>query len=156
MSAHSVFSPSASHRILNCPPSLMLCADQPDQSSAYAAEGTCAHELCAYLVEKALGRDVKDPTENLDYYNAEMQACAEGYASFVMEEYEKAKAVCPDAQVFVEQRVDISRWVPGCGGTADCVILSDGAVEVIDYKHGLGVLVSASSDEFGGIALEKP
>ena len=50
MSAHSIFSPSASHRILNCPPSLMLCEKQPDQSSAYAAEGTCAHELCAYLV----------------------------------------------------------------------------------------------------------
>ena len=150
MSAHSIFSPSASHRVLNCPPSLMLCAKQPDQSSAYAAEGTCAHELCAYLVEKALGRTVKDPTENLDYYSPEMQTCAEGYASFVMEEYEKAKAVCSDAQVFVEQRVDISRWVPGCGGTADCIILSDGAVEVIDYKHGVGVPVSASSEEFGG------
>ena len=84
MSAHSIFSPSASHRILKCPPSLMLCANQPDQSSSYAAEGTCAHELCAYLVEKALGRNVADPTDNLDYYNAEMQSCAEGYASFVM------------------------------------------------------------------------
>lgn len=150
MSAHSAFSPSASHRILNCPPSLMLCAKAADQSSPYAAEGTSAHELCAYLVEKALGRDAKDPTENLDYYNAEMQSCAEGYASFVMEEYAKAKAACPDAEVMVEQRVDISRWVPGCGGTADCIILSDGAVEVIDYKHGLGVLVSADSEEFGG------
>lgn len=150
MSAHSVFSPSASHRILNCPPSLMLCAKIAEQPSLYAAEGTCAHELCAYLVERALGRNVKDPTENLDYYNAEMQSCAEGYAAFVMEEYERAKAACPDAQVFVEQRVDISRWVPGCGGTADCVILSDGVVEVIDYKHGVGVPVSASSEEFGG------
>ena len=54
MSAHSAFSPSASHRILNCPPSLMLCAKAADQSSPYAAEGTSAHELCAYLVEKAL------------------------------------------------------------------------------------------------------
>ena len=87
MSAHSIFSPSASHRILNCPPSLMLCAKAADQSSPYAVEGSCAHELCAYLVERSLGRDVKDPTENLDYYNAEMQSCAEGYASFVMEEY---------------------------------------------------------------------
>lgn len=150
MSAHSIFSPSASSRILNCPPSLMLCAKEPDQTSVYAAEGTSAHELCAYLVEKALGRDVQDPTENLDFYNAEMQTCAEGYASFVMEELEKAKAVCPDVQVFVEQHVDISRWVPGCGGTADCIILSDGAVSVIDYKHGVGVPVSASSEEFGG------
>ena len=150
MSEHSIFSPSASHRILNCPPSLKLCASADDQPSPYAAEGTCAHALCAYLVEKALGRDAEDPTEKLDYYNAEMQSCAEGYASFVMEEYEKARAACPDAQVFVEQKVDISRWVPGCGGTADCIILSDGAMEIIDYKHGLGVPVSATSEEFGG------
>ena len=150
MSEHSIFSPSASHRILSCPPSLMLCARAEEETSAYAAEGTCAHELCAYLVEKALGRDVQDPTENLDYYNAEMQACAEGYAEFVMGEYAKAKAACPDAEVLVEQRVDISRWVPGCGGTADCIILSDAQVEIIDYKHGVGVPVSASSEEYGG------
>lgn len=150
MSAHSIFSPSASSRILNCPPSLMLCAKTDDQSSPYAAEGTCAHELCAYLVEKALGRKTRDPTDDLDYYNEEMQSCAESYASFVMEEYEKAKASCPDAQVFVEQRVDISRWVPRCGGTADCIILSDMIVEVIDYKHGTGIPVSATSEEFGG------
>ncbi len=150
MSTHSLFSPSASHRVLNCPPSLMLCAKADDQSSQYAAEGTCAHELCAYLVEKSLGRNVRAPTEDLDYYNTEMQSCAEGYASFVMEEYSKAIDVCPDAEVLVEQRVDISRWVPGCGGTADCIILSDGMVRVIDYKHGIGVPVSASSEEFGG------
>ena len=105
---------------------------------------------CAYLVEKALGRKTRDPTGDLDYYNEEMQSCAESYASFVMEEYEKAKASCPDAQVFVEQRVDISRWVPRCGGTADCIILSDMMVEVIDYKHGTGIPVSATSEEFGG------
>ena len=150
MSAHSIFSPSASHRVLNCPPSLMLCAKADDHPSPYAAEGTCAHELCAYLVGKELGWDAKDPVENLDIYNAEMQACAEGYASFVMEEYGKAKAACPDAQVFVEEHVDISRWVPGCGGTADCIILADGVTEVIDYKHGIGVPVSAASEEFGG------
>ena len=150
MSAHSLFSPSAAHRILNCPPSLRLCEKEPDQPSEYAAEGTAAHSLCAYLVEKAVGIPAADPTENLDYYSSEMQTCAEGYASFVTEEYEKAKQACPDTQIFVEQRVDISRWVPGCGGTADCIILSDGTLKIIDYKHGLGVLVEATSEEFGG------
>ena len=37
MSAHSIFSPSASHRILNCPPSLMLCAKAADQQLEAAA-----------------------------------------------------------------------------------------------------------------------
>ena len=150
MKKHSIFSPSAAHRILNCPPSLKLCEKEPEQTSIYADEGTSAHALCAYLVEKAIGIKSKDPTKDLTYYNSEMQSCAEGYASFVMEEYGKAKLECPDAQIFIEQHVDISRWVPGCGGTADCIILSDGTVEVIDYKHGLGQLVEATSEEFGG------
>lgn len=150
MSSHAFLSPSASHRWLNCPPSAKLCAALPDQTSPYAAQGTDAHELCAYLVEKALGREVKDPTESLSFYDAEMQTCAEGYAEFVMQEYELAKQTCPDTDVLIEQKVDFSKWVEGGTGTADCILLSDGTAEIIDYKHGLGVMVSAESEEFGG------
>lgn len=150
MSSHAFLAPSASHRWLNCPPSAKLCAALPDQTSPYAAQGTDAHELCAYLVEKALGREVKDPTESLSYYDAEMQTCAEGYAEFVMQEYELAKQTCPDTDVLIEQKVDFSKWVEGGTGTADCILLSDGTAEIIDYKHGLGVMVSAESEEFGG------
>ena len=46
--------------------------------------------------------------------------------------------------------MDFSKWVEGGTGTADCIILADGTAEIIDYKHGLGVLVSAESEEFGG------
>lgn len=150
MSGHAFLSPSASHRWLNCPPSAKLCARLPDQSSGYSRQGTDAHTLCAYLVEKALGRNPADPTEDLEFYDEEMQSCAEGYASFVMEELEKAKQTCPDPAVMVEQKVDFSRWVEDGTGTADCIILSDGTAEVIDYKHGVGVLVSSESEEFGG------
>ena len=150
MSTHSPFSPSASHRVLMCPPSLKLNAAEPDTPSPFAEEGTSAHELCAYLVEKALGRDVADPTPSLKAYDEEMQTCAEEYRDFVIGEYEQAKLTCPDPQVLIEQHVDISHWVPGCGGIADCVILSDNTAEVIDYKHGLGVMVSAETEEFGG------
>ena len=150
MSTHAFLSPSASHRWLACPPSAKLCAKAADQPSEYAKQGTDAHSLCAYLVEKALGRKVSDPTENLDYYDREMQDCADGYAAFVMEEYEKARQTCADAEVLVEQKVDLSRWVTDGTGTADCIILSDGTAEVIDFKYGLGVLVSADSEEHGG------
>lgn len=150
MAKHAFLSPSASHRWLNCPPSAKLCAKVPDQSSPYAQQGTCAHELCAYLVEKALGHEVSDPTENLDFFDQEMQQCAEGYAAFVMQEYEIARQKCPDAEILIEQKVDFSKWVEGGSGTADCIILSDGTMDIIDYKHGLGVMVSSVSEEFGG------
>ena len=148
MPKHAYLSASASHRWINCPPSARLCEEYADRPSEYAQEGTDCHELCAYKVEKALGRRVKDPTENLTYYSQEMEDCADGYCVFVMEEVAKAREHCTDPLVLVEQRLDYSRYVgiEGSFGTGDCVIVSDGLLHIIDYKHGLGVLVSAEKN----------
>lgn len=146
MAKHAFLSASASHRWLNCPPSAKLCEAVPDQSSPYAQQGTDCHELCAYLVEKALGKDVEDPTENLSFYDTEMQTCAEEYCNYVLEQIEVAKSYCKDPIVFIEQRLDFSRWVENGFGTGDCVIVADQVLQIIDYKHGLGVLVSAEEN----------
>ena len=50
----------------------------------------------------------------------------------------------------IEPRLDFSRWVENSFGTGDCVIVADEVLQIIDYKHGLGVLVSAGDDEHGG------
>lgn len=150
MPKHAYLSASASHRWLACPPSAKLCANITVQTSEYAQQGTDCHELCAYLVEKALGRAVTDPTENLTFYDAEMQNCAEEYRNYVLEQIEAAKEFCKDPQVMIEQRLDFSRWVENGFGTGDCVIVADEVLQIIDYKHGLGVLVSAGDEEHGG------
>ena len=150
MTNHAVLSASASHRWLNCPPSVRLTEKLEDKVSTYALEGTDAHELCAYLVETALGRKARDPTENLTFYNEEMQHCAEEYRNYVVEQIEIAKTYSRDPTVLVEQRLDFSKWVPEGFGTGDCIIVADGLLQIIDYKHGLGVLVSAGDDEHGG------
>lgn len=146
MGKHAFLSASSSHRWLECPPSAKLCSEQEDRASPYAQQGTDCHELCAYLVEKSMGRDVQDPTENLDYYDQEMQDCAESYRDYVNEQIEAAKQHCPDPQVLIEQRLDFSRWVENGFGTGDCVIVADEVLQIIDYKHGLGVLVSAEKN----------
>ena len=51
MAKHAFLSASASHRWLSCPPSAKLCAEQENQVSPYAKEGTDAHSLCEYKVE---------------------------------------------------------------------------------------------------------
>ena len=150
MPKHAYLSASASHKWLACPPSAKLCANILDQASEYAQQGTDCHELCAYLVEKALGRDVIDPTENLTYYDAEMQNCAEEYRNYILEQIEAIKEFCKDPQVMIEQRLDFSRWVENGFGTGDCVIVADEILQIIDYKHGLGILVSAGDNEHGG------
>ena len=146
MAKHALLSPSSAHMWLNCPPSAKLSAQFEDAGSEYAQQGTDAHSLCQYKVEKALGREVKDPTEDLTFYDAEMEGCAEDYAAFVAETISKVKETCPDPVVLIEQRLDFSQYVPGGYGFGDCIIIADGTMHVIDFKYGLGVLVSAEAN----------
>ena len=143
---HAVLSASSSDRWLHCPPSARLCESYEDKGSDYAAEGTDAHALCEYKLRKALGLEAEDPTENLTWFNEEMNDCANGYAAYVLEQVEAAKHVCADPVVLIEQRVDFSRWVEGGFGTADALIIADGTLKICDYKHGLGVLVRAEEN----------
>ena len=143
MANHAYLSASASHRWMACPPSARLCAQEDDRTSEYAIQGSCAHELGQFLVEQALGRECRDPTEDLTYYNAEMQEAAEAYRDFVMEQVNAAKALCREPLVCVEQTLDYSKWVQHGYGTGDCVIVADGMLHVIDLKFGVGILVSA-------------
>ena len=150
MAKHAYLAASASERWLHCPPSAKLCAQEEDQGSEYARQGSDAHELCQYLLEKALGRQVSDPTENLTYYDQEMQEAAEGYASFVMEQVAEAKSRCPDPLICVEQTVDFSKWVPHGFGTADALIVADDLLYITDFKYGVGCLVSADGEDGTG------
>ena len=143
---HALLSASASHRWLHCPPSVRLGESFPDRGSDYAAEGSDAHSLCEYKLRKLLGMAAADPTENLTWYNAEMEECADQYAAYIAEKIAAAKDTCSDPVVLVEQRVDFSRYVPDGFGTADCVIIADGILHIIDFKYGKGVEVSADDN----------
>ena len=143
---HAVLSASSSYRWLACPPSALECAKLPDVQSDFAKQGTEAHALCEYKVKKALGQKGKDPTKSLTYFDEEMAECTDAYAQFVLERLAAAKTVCKDPLVLVEQRLDFSRWVPEGFGTGDCLIVADDTLTVIDYKHGLGVLVDAEKN----------
>ena len=145
-SNHALLSPSASHIWLKCPPSVRLSEGIKDTGSDYARQGTCAHSLCEYKLKKALGLEAKDPTENLDFYDQEMENCSTEYADYVMETLQLAKQNCSDPVVLIEQKLDFSAWVPGGFGYGDCIIVSDNHAHVIDYKHGEGVLVEAENN----------
>lgn len=140
---HAVLSASSSERWLNCPPSARLCENYEDKGSDYAAEGTDCHALCEMRLKQALGIPTEDTIENLTWYNSEMEDCAEGYAAYVVELLESAKQTCSDPVVCIEQKVDFSRWVQDGFGTADCIVIADGVMNIVDYKHGKGVEVSA-------------
>lgn len=143
---HSPLSPSSAFRWIKCTPSAKLNAALPDSTSEYALQGTAAHTLCEYKLQKLLGKDAKDPTENLTYFDAEMADCTDSYQQYVSEQIEKAKQFCKDPIVLVEQKLDFSKWVPQGFGTGDCVIVADNILTVIDFKYGVGVLVEAEQN----------
>lgn len=51
MGDHARFYPSSSDRRINCPPSLHLEEQFPDEVSVFAAEGTAGHELAEHLIK---------------------------------------------------------------------------------------------------------
>ncbi len=146
MANHAYLAASASARWLQCPPSAKLCAQEEDKGSPYAQQGTDAHALCQYLVESALGRECQDPTDDLIWYDGEMQEAAESYRDFVMEQIMESKKLCKDPLICIEQVLDFSKWVEHGFGTGDCVIVADDLLHIIDFKYGVGVLVSATDN----------
>lgn len=143
MAGHALLSASSSRRWLNCPPSARLCENYEDKSSEYAQEGTDAHSLCEHKLKSMLGMESANPAEGLSFYSEEMEQCACDYAAYVMELVAEAKKICKDPVVLIEQRLDFSRFVQEGFGTGDCVIIADGTLYIVDYKHGKGVEVSA-------------
>lgn len=129
---HAVLSASASHRWMACPPSALLCAEIKDTESEFAKQGTDAHALCEYKVRKYLGEESRDPSAELEYFDEEMSDCTDSYSQYVAEQIQKAKDLCKDPIVLVEQKLDFSKYVPEGFGTGDCVIVADNTLAVID------------------------
>ena len=147
---HAVLSASGSHRWLACTPSAQLETKFPPSTSVYAAEGTEAHSLAELFASYALELiDIRtferryEKAKRGKYFSQEMADCCEAYASFVRERYQNLKAEYGEAYPMLEARIKFDAWVPDGFGTADCLLLADGHMEVIDFKYGKGVRVNA-------------
>ena len=150
-SQHALLNPSAAHRWLLCTPSARLhaklIARLGDQSSVYAVEGTQAHALAELKLRLVNGEINQFRFEAEKKLLGEIPSYAERntdvYVDTVLEKLYAARKQCPDARLFVEQRLDMTPWVPDCYGTSDAIIVSDQTLEVMDYKNGAGVPVDA-------------
>ena len=162
MTGHALISPSGAERWFNCPASLWLSRNEPDQPSEYAAEGTTAHALAEYCFK--FNRPAKNLIGGRTVVNAiivddEMSDAIQHYVDTV----NGIKSTMTDVLVFdVEQRLDFSELLDlstnintaNTGykpeksfGTADVVLLGDGWLQVHDLKYGKGVRVSAENNK---------
>ena len=151
---HAILSASSAKRWMSCPPSARLeekLRDRfGDRSSPFAEEGTRAHALAELKLQKEIGLindfSYKMQREAMTGVDNEMEWATDRYVDIVMQKYYEAKKSCPDAQIFIEQRLDFSTWVPHGFGTGDVVIVSDMILDVCDLKYGKGVPVSAEGN----------
>ena len=154
MGQHAILSPSGAERWLNCTPSARLEQQFPDTAGEAAAEGTLAHALGELLLRLKLGLITK-PKYDVELkkikknklYDDNMFNYADDYAGFVMEQFYEAQSHTKDAIIFLEQRLNLTDYVPEGFGTGDTVIVADGVLTIIDLKYGKGVLVSAEANK---------
>lgn len=144
MRKHAILSASGAHRWMNCTPSARLELEFDESSGEAAAEGTAAHALSEHKLCKALKMESKRPVSPYD--SEEMENYTDGYVDFVLEVIEQVVQVCSDPLILIEQRLDFSKYVPDGFGTGDCIIIADKILNIIDFKYGQGVLVSAEDN----------
>ena len=148
---HAFLGASSAHRWLNCPPSARLCEQFPDAQSEYAAAGTLAHSIAElkarkYFIEPMSARTFNSRLKKLKespYYDKGMDAATDMYL-----EHLKTLALSFSSPPFVvlENRVDYSHLVPEGFGTADCIMIGEGRICVVDYKNGSGVSVEVDNN----------
>jgi hypothetical protein len=141
---HAILSPSSADRWLHCTRSAKLELEFSEKESDAAVEGTAAHALCEHKVKKALKQRSRRPVSAYD--SDEMEELTDAYRDYVLEQLTLERQNCPDAQVFIETRLDLTSYVPGSFGTCDCLIVSDEKLHIIDFKYGQGVLVEAKEN----------
>ena len=138
---HAILSASSSHRWLECTPSARLEQEFAETNTFASQEGSFAHELGAHKIMRKLHMRSELPIS--DFNNDEMEGYTDDYSDYVVECFQRAKRHDPNAQIFIEQKLDYSCWVQDGFGTGDAVIVSKGKLHIIDLKYGQGVLVHA-------------
>lgn len=129
--AHARLSMSSLDRILACPASVRMTEGLEEEDSPWAMEGTLAHEQ----VERHLV----------------METDSEDGAVQVMLDYIRARFLeYPDMELHTEVRLQPTQFrTTECWGTADVVLIDwyKKVLEVVDYKHGKGVLVEVEDNK---------
>lgn len=150
--SHALLSASKAERWLNCTPSAKLEDEYGDKrSSVYADEGTLAHELAELYLRKDALQNISEQEFDAkleeimanELFNEEMLDIVPDYTDYCIAQLGAAQEDNPYAFMEIEQKLDLTEYVPESFGTSDCIIVNDNVMEVIDLKYGKGVPVYA-------------
>lgn len=136
---------------MKCTPSARLEDPYPEQTSAFAEEGTLAHEFGELELRKIMQliplKDYQRKLKELrahELYTDDMEEHVDVYVTKVMEQYNQHEG----SELIIEERVDFTKYVPEGFGTCDALIATFKARKlfVTDLKYGKGVRVYAKDN----------
>jgi hypothetical protein len=139
---HSILSASGSATWLYCSGSVQAQKSYPESRSAFADEGTAAHELAEMCLKGDLnpydfeGKQL--PETHWITVDKSMCHHVAHYMDFI-EEYKGHK--------IYEQKLEYTDYAKDGFGTADCIVIDGGHVTIIDLKYGQGVKVFADTTQ---------
>lgn len=157
MSAHALLSASSASRWLACTPSARLTEGLPDTQSIYSAEGTLAHAVSELKLTKYFSKGIGPKKYQKELENLKISHTWEGESLWQNEmdeytdyyvDYVKNLFLSKEAKPYVtlEEKLDLTAYVPEGFGTADCVMVSGDTLHVIDLKYGKGVAVDVENN----------
>ena len=135
-STHSRLAPSAAKRWTTCtasPSYLEANAHKipEEQTSAYAEEGTLAHDLASDILTKKITlEDIPDP---------EMKQAVGAYVRLAESLKQEGDTI------FIEEKVPLF-YAPEDSGTVDFALVNNDRVYVLDLKYGAGIMVDAKEN----------
>ena len=139
---HSLLSASGSATWLYCSGSVAAQKPYKESRSAFADEGTAAHELAEICLKGDLnpfdfeGKQL--PETNWITVDKLMCRHVNDYMDFI-DEFKGHK--------IYEQKLDYSEYAQDGFGTADCIVLNGDSVTIIDLKYGKGIKVYADTTQ---------
>ena len=147
---HHTLGASTCERWGTCPGSVVLSKNAPQlPPSKYAAQGTAAHMACEILLRGESLLQTEITVDSFTFYlsdtdDNENSVCLEYVRQYV--DYVRMRVAETGGRLLIEQRVNIPNT--DLFGTADALIVAPyDCLEVIDFKYGRGVRVSANGNK---------
>ena len=132
------------YRWSECPGSVQLCeiADE-SPSSIHAQQGTIAHEVAAFFLERGYWPLPDEFGLTMSELNAMAKAISV-YTDYIL----RMRIREPQSIFHVEHGFDMGMVYPNAFGTADFVAYNPATrhLRVIDYKHGAGLVVEVEKN----------
>lgn len=139
---HSPLGGSVASRFINCPGSMNLIASVPEAPDdplmeEYRETGTAAHKLASLCLQH--DKDAWELAE-LDVgclLNADDLIAVQVYLDYCRS---------LTGERFFEEAVGLPELNQHLHGTLDYAVINDALLEIVDYKHGVGVVVDAENN----------